>query len=121
MSEALDFSQFTNIAFVQGTAEISSSVLFSPGVAADAHLAEVFAARGRQGSGHDWQAAVRAALAERGTLLERFAFDSEAGMFCAYGKDLEALHEVAATVESFLADPAALREALEAAAERDPR
>ncbi len=118
MPDTADFARFANVTFVQG-AGAGGSVIFSPGGAADAPLADVFAVRGLEGGGYDWQSAVHAALVEREPLLERFAFDSEAGMFCAYGEDPAALAEVAATVESLLADPAALGAALDAAAERD--
>ncbi|MCH7233084.1 immunity 51 family protein [Glycomyces sp. L485] len=117
MEDRPDFAAFPNAAFVEG--ETTDSVLFSPGGSADGHLAEVFAAHGLEGNGYDWQSAVHAALVEREPLLERFTFDSEAGMFCAYGDDREALGEVTAVVELFLAEPARLVEALEVASERD--
>ena len=55
----------------------------------------------------------------RPELLERFRFDCEAGMFCAYGTDRSALGEVASTLESLLQRPVLLVEALEVAAEHD--
>ncbi|WP_205327150.1 Imm51 family immunity protein [Glycomyces sp. YM15] len=117
MSERPEFARFPNVQFVEG--DTSDSVIYSPGGPADSHLAEVFAAHGLEGSGYDWQSAVRAALIEQGPLLERFSFDSEGGMFCAYGTDREALGAVAMTLESFLHRPVLLVEALAVAAERD--
>ncbi|MDN3241459.1 Imm51 family immunity protein [Glycomyces tritici] len=117
MSEPLEFSRFPNVTFVDG--ETSDSVIYSPNGPADAHLREVFAAHGLEGSGYDWQSAVHAALLERTSLLERFSFDCEAGMFCAYGTDREALGEVATTLEALLERPVQLVEALAIAAEHD--
>ncbi|MCD0444078.1 immunity 51 family protein [Glycomyces sp. A-F 0318] len=117
MSERPEFARFPNVTFVEG--ETGDSVIYSPGGPADSHLREAFAAHRLEGSGYDWQSAVHAALVERGPLLERFSFDSEAGMFCAYGTDREALGEVAATLEGLLAHPERLVEALAVAVERD--
>lgn len=117
MSERPEFASFPNVTFVEG--DPGGSVIYSPGGPADVHLQEVFGAHGLEGSGYDWQSAVHAALIERGPLLERFSFDSEGGMFCAYGDDREALGEVAATLEGLLAHPVQLVEALAVAAERD--
>ena len=117
MTDAPDFSRHPNVTFVQH--DTSGSVIYSPGGSADAHLAEAFAAHGLEGSGYDWQSAVHAALLDDPGVLARFGFDSEAGMFCAYGTDLAALDRVAATVEAFLADRAAAERALASAAEHD--
>lgn len=103
MSERPDFSRFPNVMFVEG--ESSNSVIFSPGF-------------GYPGSGYDWEWEVEAALIGREPPIGRFSFDSEAGMFCAYGDDLKALEIVAATLESLLADPETL--AAVAAANREP-
>ncbi|GAB3660752.1 Imm51 family immunity protein [Glycomyces tarimensis] len=117
MSERPDFVRFPNVTFVEG--ETSDSVIYSPGGPADSHLAEVFDAHGLEGNGYDWQAAVHAALVERTSVLDRIEFDPEAGMFCAYGEDREALGAVATTLESLLARPALLVDALAVAAERE--
>jgi hypothetical protein len=117
MSERPEFARFPNVTFVEGAN--SDSVIYSPGGPADTHLREVFAAHGLEGNGYDWQSAVHAALVENDGLLQRFSFDSEAGMFCAYGADREALGEVATTLESLLQQPVNLVDALEVAAERD--
>ena len=117
MSEQPEFAAFPNVIFVEG--ETSDSVIYSPGGPADAHLVEVFAAHRREGNGYDWQSAVHAALIDRTALLERFTFDSEGGTFVAFGHDREALGEVATTLESLLARPALLVEALAVAAEHD--
>jgi hypothetical protein len=117
MSERPEFTRFPNVTFVEG--ETGDSVIYTPGGPADSHLAEVFAAHGLEGSGYDWQSAVHAALLEQGELLERFRFDSESSMFCAYGTDRAALGEVATTLESLLQRPVLLVEALAVAAEHD--
>jgi hypothetical protein len=117
MEDEPEFNRFPNVSFIEG--ETSDCVFYSPGGPADVHLTEVFAAHGLEGNGHDWQSAVRAALLERGTLLERFTFDSEGDTFCAIGSDRQALGEVAATLELLLAEPVRLVEALNTAAERD--
>ncbi|MEV0643717.1 Imm51 family immunity protein [Phytomonospora sp. NPDC050363] len=113
-----DFSGFTAAKFVGGST--ASSVIFSPGGPVDAHLSGVFGARGLEGGGYDWQGAVHALVLERDpALAERFRFDSEAGMFCAYGEDVAALHAVAAVLEELLGDADLLDRALAAAAEAD--
>lgn len=117
MAERPEFARFPNVTFVEG--ETSESVIYSPGGPADSHLAEVFAAHGLEGSGYDWQSAVHASLLGRPELLERFRFDCEAGMFCAYGDDRAALGEVASALEALLQRPVLLVEALALAAEHD--
>jgi hypothetical protein len=95
-------------------------VIFSPGGPADHHLEPVFTAQGCEGGGYDWESAVRGLLVDRGSdLSERVGFDSEAGMFCAYGTDLDALHGIALALESLLADPDLLARALRVAGEHD--
>lgn len=113
-----DFAAFTSVSLVKGST--SDSVIFSPGGPADRHLSPVFAEAGLEGGGYDWQGAVHAlALRRDENLPARFRFDSEAGMFCAYGTDLAALHTVAALVEELLGDEALLRASLAEAARKD--
>ena len=56
---------------------------------------EIFESRedeGCEGNGYDWEALARVFLEEKcEELLEDIEFDSEAGMFCAYSEDSEAL------------------------------
>lgn len=112
-----DFAAFTAVTLVTGTS--GYSVIFSPGGAVDEHMRPVFAELGLEGGGYDWQGAVHALALGRGDLTTRFGFDSEAGMFCAYGTDLAALHAVAGLVEELLGDGTRLREALKVAEEKD--
>ena len=118
MTSVEDFEQFRNVKLVAH--DQSYSVIFSPGGPADRGLAPVFAAQSCEGGGYDWESAVRGLLVERQPgLAERVGFDSEAGMFCVYGTDIEALHGIAVAVESLLADPDLLARALQVAAEHD--
>lgn len=113
-----DFAAFTTVGLVKGST--SDSVIFSPGGASDRHTLPVFAEAGLDGGGYDWQGAVHALVLGRDEkLLTRFRFDCEAGMFCAYGTDLDALHAVAGLVEELLGDEALLRASLAEAAEKD--
>ncbi|MEU6858284.1 Imm51 family immunity protein [Glycomyces sp. NPDC046736] len=111
-----DFSAFTHAKLVEH--DDSVSIIYSPGGPADAHLSPVFAAHSLEGSGYDWQSAIHASLLDS-PVLERFGFDSEGGMFCAYGTDRAALHEVATLLEALLADPERLAAALAVAVEHD--
>ncbi|GLZ79287.1 hypothetical protein Afil01_40940 [Actinorhabdospora filicis] len=113
-----DFAAFTAVSLVQGST--SNSVIFSPGGSTDRHTLGVFAEAGLEGGGYDWQGAVHALALDRDEdLPNRFRFDSEAGMFCAYGTDLAALHAVAGLVEELIADEALLRASLVKAGEKD--
>lgn len=118
MSQEVDFSQFANVKFVEGVS--SSSVIYSPNGPADGHLIAAFAAHCLEGSGYDWESIVRSLLRQEDPeVLERFRFDCEAGMFCAYGTDLAALHTAAATVERLLADAELTARMLQYAADHD--
>lgn len=61
------------------------------------YLQEVFDTRadeGFEGGGYGWESLAKVFLEEKcPTLLEQIHFDSEAGMFCAYSKDTDALKE----------------------------
>lgn len=59
------------------------------------YLQDVFATRedeGFEGNGYDWESLARTYLDEKANeLIDVIEFDSEAGMFCAYSDDEEAL------------------------------
>lgn len=56
------------------------------------YLQEVFDTCGWEGSGYEWDGLARVFLEEKHPeLLQSINFDSEAGMFCVYSKDTEAL------------------------------
>lgn len=61
------------------------------------YLQEVFDTRadeGFEGSGYDWESLAKVFLKEKcSDLIEKINFDSEAGMFCVYSKNIEALRE----------------------------
>jgi|SRR5690606_4432591 len=61
----------------------------------DSHMVDVidvFEERGHEGGGYDWEAVARQIVrAEAPGLAQRVDFDPEAGMFVAFGSDLEAL------------------------------
>lgn len=61
---------------------------------ANGYLQEVFDAQGFEGSGYDWEGLAKVFLDEEcSDLSERIDFDSEAGMFCVFSEDTEALQE----------------------------
>lgn len=61
------------------------------------YLQEIFDAladKGFEGSGYDWESLAKVYLAEkRPDLVDNINFDSEAGMFCAYSENTEAMQE----------------------------
>lgn len=73
--------------------EGSASVCLEAG----GYLQDVFDTRadeGFEGGGYDWESLAKVFLEEKlPDLMEKVGFDSEAGMFCAYSKDIEALHK----------------------------
>lgn len=70
----------------------------------------IFEELGHDGGGYDWQSVLQYHLQqENKELLERFGFDCESSMFCAYGKDVEALKEVAALLDDFIDQPDKLK------------
>ncbi|MFD0559329.1 immunity protein 51 of polymorphic toxin system [Stackebrandtia endophytica] len=118
MTTNSDFNGFENVKLVTGAN--SSSVIFSVGGPADIGLEPVFGEFCVEGSGYDWQSAVAGHFTDaEPAMLKRFRFDPEAGMFCAYGDDLAALHAVATVVEAMLADADTLRHAMRVAVEHD--
>jgi hypothetical protein len=55
-------------------------------------VADLFVAAGQMGHGYDWESVARTAVRlDAPDLADRFRFDPEAGMFCAYGSDEAAL------------------------------
>lgn len=73
--------------------EGSASVCLNAGE----YLQEIFDTRandGFEGSGYDWESLAKVFLEEKcSDLIEKINFDSEAGMFCVYSKNIEALQE----------------------------
>lgn len=73
----------------------------------DAHMVDVmgpFHAAGYEGHGYDWNGVALQAAREAG-VDGRLNTDPEAGMFAAYGTDLEALQIVAAALAEAHANP----------------
>jgi len=65
---------------------------------------------GHDGGGYDWQSVLQYHLQqENKELLQRFRFDCEGSMFCAYGKDVDALKEVVTLLEYFVDNPDKLK------------
>lgn len=61
---------------------------------ANEYLQEVFDAQDFEGSGYDWEGLAKVFLNEKcSDLKERIHFDSEAGMFCVFSEDIEALQD----------------------------
>ncbi|MFB9661201.1 Imm51 family immunity protein [Glycomyces mayteni] len=74
---------------------------------------------GREPNGYFWEGvAQRLVAAEAPGLDERFGYDPEGGMFCAYGDDRDALEALAALMEPLASDKDRMR-ALIAAADAD--
>ena len=77
---------------------------------------EVFEANGREGHGYGWTDVALGLIRAGSPELEaRVGFDPEAGMFVAYGDDLEALRAVGAILRDVFHDHARLAEAVKAA------
>jgi hypothetical protein len=55
-------------------------------------VADRFVAAGQMGHGYDWESVARTVVRlDAPDLADRFRYDPEAGMFCAYGSDEAAL------------------------------
>ncbi|MER7506185.1 Imm51 family immunity protein [Nonomuraea pusilla] len=69
------------------------SLLLDAGTTQVDHLIEE---SGHEPNGYFWEGVARFLVStEAPTLEERFQYDSEGGMFCAYGNDQEALRQLA--------------------------
>ncbi|MEV7778773.1 immunity 51 family protein [Kitasatospora sp. NPDC088351] len=76
---------------------------------------DVFEAAGHDAGGYGWEGVARSAIRERAPeLAGRISFDSEAGMFVAYGDDADALRALGALLREACRDRALLRELVEA-------
>lgn len=74
--------------FTWGEFDDDVSVCLSAGK----YLSEAFEAQGFEGSGYDWDGLANVFLEEQHPeLIEQIHFDSEAGMFCVYSEDVEAM------------------------------
>ena len=83
----------------------------------DTHMVGVdapFVAAGHEGGGYDWNAVALQAGREAG-IHGRFRTDPEAGMFVAYGTDLDALQILARALQVAHADPKRLAALIDAA------
>ncbi|MFN3200407.1 MAG: Imm51 family immunity protein [Bradymonadia bacterium] len=77
---------------------------------------EVFRSNGREPGGYGWADVALGALREHQPDLEsRLSMDPEAGMFCAYGTDLDALKALGALLHGLFHDHTALAEAVKSA------
>ncbi|WP_019629227.1 immunity 51 family protein [Actinomadura atramentaria] len=74
----------------------------------------VFAEHGLEESGYGWAGVARAVLARDPGLENRLGLDPEAGMFVAYGDDLDALRTLAASLHEAIHDHAKLSELIKA-------
>lgn len=80
--------------------------------------APIFERRDHEPNGYAWEGVVRVLLLDRTPdLLGRVEFDSEGGMFCAYGEDGEALRAIAHLIGELVADPNVLDRVIERADE----
>lgn len=83
----------------------------------DSHMVateDVFAEHGRHSNGHAWEDVARSALDARATEPagrpdRDLHFDSEAGMFCAYGEDTEVLKLLGRLLQEAWRDRSVLR------------
>lgn len=65
---------------------------------------------GHEPNGYFWEGVARFLVSTRAPALEaRFRYDSEAGMFCAYGDDEKALGDLSELMSAVVSDPDRLR------------
>ncbi|MET8829565.1 immunity 51 family protein [Streptomyces sp. NPDC004610] len=80
----------------------------------DSHIvavADVFTECGQDAGGYGWEGVARSAVRERAPeLAGRFGYDSEAGMFVAYGEDPDALRKLGSLLHQVFGDRALLKE-----------
>jgi hypothetical protein len=71
---------------------------------------------GYEAHGYFWEAVARYLVdTDAPGLAGRFAYDSEGGMFCAYGTDQEALEELAVHLDAVATEPERARDMIAAA------
>jgi len=79
----------------------------------DFEHSDLFDEIGFEGGGYDWQSVMVYILeTELPDLEDEIDFDSEAGMFCAYGQNKEALAKLGEKMEELIANKAKLKEAI---------
>ena len=75
---------------------------------------QVFERYELDGGGYAWETVARHMIAEDASDLDdRIGFDPEASMFCAYGSDREALHQLGERLAAVFRDPARLAAIIE--------
>lgn len=68
---------------------------------------------GHEPNGYFWEGLARLLIETQATELDgRIGFDPEAGMFCAYGQDRDALQELADLMEPVTSDPDRMRQVI---------
>jgi hypothetical protein len=66
---------------------------------------------GHEPNGYFWEGVAQVLVGTEAPALEsRFGYDPEAGMFCAYGTDRQALEELAARMAVVATDPDRMRQ-----------
>lgn len=82
---------------------------------------ELIGRLGRAPNGYFWEDVAHFLVDTQDTTLKgRFSYDSEAGMFCAYGEDRAALEALAAMMSAVIADEGRMRLLIEASNGSDP-
>ncbi|RMI32732.1 Imm51 family immunity protein [Nocardia stercoris] len=82
--------------------------------------AAVFESHGHEGGGYDWDSVARTVVRlEIPAVGDRIGFDPEAGMFCAYGTDEEALRTLGARLAEVFHDPQRLAQSIAAVRDED--
>ncbi|MFI5952467.1 Imm51 family immunity protein [Cryptosporangium sp. NPDC051539] len=89
-----------------------SLVLDAGSTPADAAVSDA----GHEPNGYFWEGVAAFLVGtEAPGLKDRFAYDPEGGMFCAYGADREALEDLGMLLDEVAADPARMTEVLTSA------
>ncbi|TQS44683.1 Imm51 family immunity protein [Cryptosporangium phraense] len=71
---------------------------------------------GHEPNGYFWEGVARFLVGtEAPGLKDRFAYDPEGSMFCAYGADREALEDLGMLLDEIAADPARMHDLITAA------
>ena len=75
--------------------------------------AAAFEEMGYEGGGYGWHGVADALVRLKAPKLKKkFSYDPEASMFVAFGKDRDALAQLAGLIREAMADPALLKEAI---------